>query len=968
MTTRGMNDTTTTVHLLSLCNDYDDDDDGTTTTMLRKRHSESHSSLHTIITTTTTMSLLSSSSSLSVMTRNNNGRDDDDIIDCDGKSAKQHPSNGIGIGIGIGGLRSRLSSSGLSGLSNHHRRRHYRRSSSAGNVGALMSSSSSSSSSILPMSTCTKDGGGGRRGTHRSSATIMAAAAAHALLVDALHIDYFAARVECLSSKIAKYNDVATIRCPPYGRAFHRVRPHAYSWLASLHTVFIDVTKLLSIIARELRFTRTQTAMLVVFYASYYVWYVRCVEMPHREIDLEWQVWEKSMRDSVSDMMPPSLPPSGDDASGGRPPRESSSYSYSSMSSPRIGWDHRTTTTVGRGGWPVDPFPHPRNRSSDGASDYAVPVPDYESMGRTRETLATRLTEIAVRSCEDYRRPRMQRRRRRLRHRMPVIGITVANDTPGNRYLRRLLHTIDADAVGSIVVTWYDERTESQIVRGDSGGGGSPSHDVVESALDEFIDRRGYVEMSWDDRDDEGARARPRPRDGGFGGNGVAEGRGGGGGGGRGGDDDHPLVRLADSESLELMSRMATVRQFCILDDDERNRNDSDYDLPRNDDNRNACVNELVVLRFATNLGFSTGVNNALLVHPHAPHWLIANYDIAYPPTVLDVMGKELERARDAHPDLAVHTYGYIYGRGKLENPWSNFVMTSCAVARVGVWDENIFPAYYEDDDYRDRIRYVLGEWRDVIGDPDAHDDGDAPLQYMNDAHLIRYMTGRNVSVAHGPLDANTYLSGTHETMKKVHDEEEAIEREESSLPRRVRSWISRLLLRAVRGGVGGRRSEDHPRPDDHHRNPLHYESLRWSTAQEVSDARGYFRCKHGGLPDAGEHGEDPLRYFGWHERFLVPFVNRTRVTRLREYYMSRRLLNETAYVVYARMKRDRRGRTRDGDADTAAADPSPWAAWMFNATRRRCVHEAVNALLSMPPSEERANLTRQFRDSCSVC
>ena len=232
----------------------------------------------------------------------------------------------------------------------------------------------------------------------------------------------------------------------------------------------------------------------------------------------------------------------------------------------------------------------------------------------------------------------------------------------------------------------------------------------------------------------------------------------------------------------------------------------------------------------------------------------------------------------------------------------------------------------------------------------------------MNDAHLIRYMTDRNVSVAHGPLDADTYLSGTHETMKRVQDEEEAIEREESRLLRRVRSWISRLLLRAVGGGGGG---EDHPRPDDH-RKPLHYESLRWSTAREVSDAKGYFRCKHGTLPDAGEHGEDPLRYFGWHERFLVPFVNRTRVTRLREYSMSRPL-NETGSVD-ARVEIDRRGRTRDGDAGTAAVDSSPWAAWMFNATRRRCVHEAVNALLSMPPSEERANLTRQFRDSCSMC
>ena len=131
---------------------------------------------------------------------------------------------------------------------------------------------------------------------------------------------------------------------------------------------------------------------------------------------------------------------------------------------------------------------------------------------------------------------------------------------------------------------------------------------------------------------------------------------------------------------------------------------------------------------------------------------------------------------------------------------------------------------------------------------------------------------------------------------------------------------------------------------------------------KEVSDAQGYFRCKHGALPDAGEHGEDPLRYFGWHERFLVPFVNRTRVTRLRE-IMSR--LNETGFVE-TRIESDRR-RNRNGDADPAN-NPSPWAAWTFNATRRRCVHEAVNVLLSMPPSEERTNLTKQFRVSCSVC
>ena len=138
---------------------------------------------------------------------------------------------------------------------------------------------------------------------------------------------------------------------------------------------------------------------------------------------------------------------------------------------------------------------------------------------------------------------------------------------------------------------------------------------------------------------------------------------------------------------------------------------------------KDACINELILLRFPTNLGCSAGVNNALLIHPTASQWLIANYDIAYPPTVLDSMGRELENTRRHNPNLVVHTYGYIYGRGKLENPWSNFVLTSCGVANVGLWDENIFPAYFEDDDYRDRIRYILGQWHDVISNPDHNNN-----------------------------------------------------------------------------------------------------------------------------------------------------------------------------------------------------------------------------------------------------
>ncbi len=124
-----------------------------------------------------------------------------------------------------------------------------------------------------------------------------------------------------------------------------------------------------------------------------------------------------------------------------------------------------------------------------------------------------------------------------------------------------------------------------------------------------------------------------------------------------------------------------------------------------------------------------------------------------------------------------------------------------------------------------------------------------------------------------------------------------------------------------------------------------------------MADAAGYFRCKQGALPDAGKPWEDRLRYFGWHKRFFVLFVKG---------HMSHPL-NETGSA-NVRGESNQRRRTCNGNADTAAMDPSPWAAWMFNATRRQCLHKVVNILLLMPPSKERSNLTRQFRDSCFVC
>ena len=500
----------------------------------------------------------------------------------------------------------------------------------------------------------------------------------------------------------------------------------------------------------NIRPTSTQVAILVILQMIAYAEY-RISHQLEWEIDLEWTTWEEYMKKSIRQSIPPPL-------------NRTLHKKFSHLDNLKL-------------------FPDLQLRN---VSEFAVPIPNYEKMAAVRGKLASNLRKDAWSTCQKLQQRNLttQQKTRMSAKVLPVIGITVANDTPNNRYLRRILHTIDFHAVGSIVITWYDEHTEAQLLNDEPG----LSHKIIEEALSEFIERFGFSELNWREAVIDANNAAKNYDD----------------------DTATSNIQLASSTSLELFSQTTTsIHQYCLYRT-ESNQQQSEA--------LSNCQNELLILRFPTNLGCSVGVNNPLFTHPTSPYWLIANYDIAYPPKILTNMGLSVQNTLQYMPELAVQTFGYIYGRGQLENPWSNFVMTSCAVARVGVWDEDIYPAYYEDDDFRDRIRYVLGRWIDDYG---LHEVGyeDAPTKRMEDAHLIRYQTDRTVAVAHGPLSAETYISGTHDTMQKVENEEQ-----EEKERNRNRGFLSLFVQGKIDTSLS---NTEHS---------LHYESLRWKTVRELAD------------------------------------------------------------------------------------------------------------------------------------
>jgi len=241
--------------------------------------------------------------------------------------------------------------------------------------------------------------------------------------------------------------------------------------------------------------------------------------------------------------------------------------------------------------------------------------------------------------------------------------------------------------------------------------------------------------------------------------------------------------------------------------------------------NNNIPCEELVIVSYpTTNLGCSVGFNNPIMLYPSAPYWLLVNYDIAYPPGVLQNTARTVHVALHAYPNLALHTFGLVYGRGRVDNPWSNFVVTAKSVAHVGLWDENIFAAYYEDDDYRDRGRYIRGSHHSSTRSSGGGGGGGGVDEWIDEGVIVEY-SAREVAAIHGPLDATGYVSGND------------------------------LVIKA---------------------NPA--AKKQWAAFYDIAQNGQYFWCKHGNLPRVHifgiEYGNNVKRYFAPKDRFSTPFNN----------------------------------------------------------------------------------------------
>jgi len=97
-------------------------------------------------------------------------------------------------------------------------------------------------------------------------------------------------------------------------------------------------------------------------------------------------------------------------------------------------------------------------------------------------------------------------------------------------------------------------------------------------------------------------------------------------------------------------------------------------------------VKETFVWTVPDNLGCCTSWNFGIVATQQAPWWLISGNDNVFAPDALATFEREARR------DAVVLSNG--------QPPWTAFTIGDGVVQKVGLFDDNFHPCYYDDNDY----------------------------------------------------------------------------------------------------------------------------------------------------------------------------------------------------------------------------------------------------------------------------
>lgn len=102
-------------------------------------------------------------------------------------------------------------------------------------------------------------------------------------------------------------------------------------------------------------------------------------------------------------------------------------------------------------------------------------------------------------------------------------------------------------------------------------------------------------------------------------------------------------------------------------------------------------IREVIVLKSTHNTGFSGAVNLAIKQNPSASYWLFTGFDW-YP-----FVGEYKRLSRK------INQFKYGATLGENDDEMCGILLKPAAISAIGLMDENFYPGYFEDNDYRYR-------------------------------------------------------------------------------------------------------------------------------------------------------------------------------------------------------------------------------------------------------------------------
>ena len=142
-------------------------------------------------------------------------------------------------------------------------------------------------------------------------------------------------------------------------------------------------------------------------------------------------------------------------------------------------------------------------------------------------------------------------------------------------------------------------------------------------------------------------------------------------------------------------------------------------------------IQQIKVARNFGNAGVAASWNQLLTAFPEAPWALIVNDDVRFPAGVLSRLKTVMTTSMPLFCPLLPEA-----------DAFSAFALTAKTWDRIGLFDENFYPAYFEDLEYRDRLRADPGiQWIDEpsIQAPMAEANPSRSATITSDPELERF-------------------------------------------------------------------------------------------------------------------------------------------------------------------------------------------------------------------------------------